>query len=170
VLCGRRSTQARRHTKGTMIFSHGRRMTRSCSCTARLLSTLSLGIPHVVRATVLLSDHNGASPSPSPSIHSAPTFPIFKSPPLYFRGSIPFHFCVPYDGQMLCPRLLTTLLRPFTSPNESTRLVHLIAFLCSLRHPLLSLIVHRTLVFCSECANLVECFAGNRDLPLLHCF
>jgi hypothetical protein len=56
----RRSIRARRLTKGKMNFSHGRRMmTRSCSCTARLLSTLLLGIPHVVRVRVSLSDHNG---------------------------------------------------------------------------------------------------------------
>ena len=30
--------------------------------------------------------------------------------------------------------------------------------------------MYHTLVFCSECANLVKCFAGNRDLPLLHLF
>lgn len=142
VLCGRRSIQARRRTKGTMIFSHGPRMTRLCSCTARLLSTLLLGIPHMVRVRVLLSDHNG-----SLSLHPcAPTLPIFKSPRLYLCRSIPFHYACPYNGQKLCSRLLMTLLRPFTTPNESTRLVHFIAFLCSLsRHPLLSLIVYHTL-------------------------
>jgi hypothetical protein len=30
--------------------------------------------------------------------------------------------------------------------------------------------MYHTLVFCSECANLVKCFAGNRDLPSLHLF
>jgi len=149
VLCGRRSTQARRRTKGTMIFSHGRRMTRWCSCTARLLSTLLLGIPHMVRVRVLLSDHNG-----SLSLHPrAPTFPIFKSHPIYLCRSIPFHYMCPYDGQKLCLRLLMTFLRPFTTPNESTRPVHFIAFYALPRHPLLSLIVYHTLVFCSECAN-----------------
>jgi hypothetical protein len=38
------------------------------------------------------------------------------------------------------------------------------------RHPLLSLVVYHTLVFCSECAKLVNCFAGNQDLPLLRLF
>jgi len=128
---GRRSIQARRRTKGTMIFSHGRRMTRLCSCTARLLSTLLLGIPHVARVRVLLSDHNG-----SLSLHPRATrFFILKSHPLYLYRSIPFHYACPYNGQKLCSRLLMTLLRPFTTPNESTRLVHFIAFLCSLATP-----------------------------------
>lgn len=51
---GRRSTPARRPTKEKTNFSHGRRMTRLCSYTARPLSTLSLGIPHMVRVRVLL--------------------------------------------------------------------------------------------------------------------
>jgi hypothetical protein len=117
----RRSTQARRRTKGTMISSHGRRMTRLCSCTARL-STLFLDIHHMVRVRVLLSDHEGSL---------SPPFPIFKSRPLYLCRTIPFHYACPYIGQKLCLRLLMTLLRPFTTPNESTRLVHSIAFLCS---------------------------------------
>lgn len=59
VLCGRRSTRARRHTKGKMNFSHGRMMTRSCSCTAHPPFTLLLDTPSTVRVRVLLSDHSG---------------------------------------------------------------------------------------------------------------
>jgi hypothetical protein len=79
----RRSTRARRRTKGKRIFSHGRTMTRLCSCTARLLSTLLLGIPHMVRVRVLLLDHNGPfsfSPFP-PSTRSLRSPIIFKSLP-----------------------------------------------------------------------------------------
>ncbi len=75
VLCGRRSTRVRRHTKGMMNFSHGHKVTRLCSCTARLLSTPLLGIPHIVRVRVLLLDHSGAFPSLSPSIHVLPRPP-----------------------------------------------------------------------------------------------
>jgi hypothetical protein len=32
------------------------------------------------------------------------------------------------------------------------------------------LIVYHILDLCFECANLVKCFAGNRDFPLLHLF
>jgi len=154
-----------------MIFSHGRRMTRLCSCTARLLSTQLLGIPHMVRVRVLLSDHSGCI-SFSPSVHlRVPTFPIFKSPPLYLRRSIPFRYVCPGTTAKSCAHDLMTLLRPFTTPNESTRLVHFIAFLCSPATPFaIYFIMYHTLVFCSECANLVKCFAGNRDLPLLHLF
>ena len=59
VLCGRRSTRAHRHTKGKMNFSHGRMMTRSCSCTAHPPFTLLLDTPSTVRVRVLLSDHSG---------------------------------------------------------------------------------------------------------------
>jgi len=81
LFCGRRSTQARRHTKGKMNFSHGRKMTRSCSCTARPLSTPLLGIPLVVRVRVLLSDHNLLPPSACSYVP-----PSSSRPPLSFRS------------------------------------------------------------------------------------
>ena len=78
----------------------------------------------------------------------------------------PVSLCVPYNGQKLRSRPLTTLLRPFTSPNEPTRLVHLIAFLCSLCDTLCYLRLCIVPLF--SVLNL-KCFAGNRDLPLLDC-
>ena len=166
MLCGRRSTQARRHMKGKMSFSHGRRrMTRSCSCTARLLSTLLLGIPHAVRVRVLLSDHNGLL---SLSIYQV----LLCSPssnrlPPTSTSVVRSRFTL---RAIQRPKaVLTTiddLLRPFTSPNEPTRLVHLIAFLCSLCDTLCYLRLCIVPLF--SVLNL-KCFAGNRDLPLLDC-
>lgn len=47
-----RSTLARRRTKGRTTFSHGRPMTRSYLCTARLPSIVSSDTHHMARARV----------------------------------------------------------------------------------------------------------------------
>ena len=52
VVCFDRSTLVLHRTKERTSFSHGRPMTRSCSCTARLPSIVSLGVHHMVRARV----------------------------------------------------------------------------------------------------------------------
>jgi len=140
-----------------MNFSHGRKMTRLCS-SARHLSTLLPGIPHVVRVKVSLSDHSGAIfftlPHPPSTCSYVPRLQI----------AVPVSFCVPYNGQKPCSRLLTTLLRPFTTPDELTRLIHLIAFLCSLATPfaIFDCVSYTCFLFW-----MVKCFAGNRELPLL---
>lgn len=116
----RRSIRARRRTKGMTNFSHGRRrMTRSCSSTVRLLSTLLLGIHHMVRVRVSLSDHNRRVLHFPPSPFSLRfRFPPSSNSPLFFLPPVSFDpvfnpAChTTTAGQKLCSRLLTTLLRP----------------------------------------------------------
>jgi hypothetical protein len=103
-----RSTLARRRTKGRTNFSHGRTMTRSCSCTARPRSIVSSDIRHTVRARVPVS----------PSDRDMAVFAHYPSSVL--RGPSRITLLALW---LRTHRLLTTFLRPLTTLDETTRVV-----------------------------------------------
>jgi hypothetical protein len=156
-----------------MNFSHGRArtMTRSCSCTARLLSTLLLAVHHTARVRVLLSSHDITFPS-CPPLPCSPAS-LMSRLSLRFPWPLPLISCSHSACRTSRFRWLkfaltniddfvTTLSRPLTNLHASLFLLLSRDTLCS-----------RLYFSCAYCLRLLPVtnwgcyFAGNRALPQL---